>query len=153
MHEVADDVAVVQAHPRGDERRFASRRDAHVVDRDVLDQSPERALLLVRGALGGDEIFVVEAVAQLGRRQGPQHFEVETVPRQLVGHRDVARTGARCRGAIAMTSAMHSAITATTMMAVITSYEAVASISAASAKSLSVMPPWSWVESATRTLR
>ncbi len=71
---------------------------AHVVDRHVLDEPPERALLLVRGAFGGHEGLPVETVAQLRRREGPEHVEVEAVPRQLVRTPRPHPGQVRCRG-------------------------------------------------------
>ena len=50
-------------------------------------------LLRVRGALGGDEAAAVEPVAQLAAREREERLEVEAIPRQLVGDRDLAGAG------------------------------------------------------------
>ena len=61
------------------------------VDDDPVGEAAQTGLLLVRGALRGDEIRPAQPVAQLVPRQRPQPFEVEVIPRLLVRERDIDR--------------------------------------------------------------
>ena len=101
-------------------------------------------------ALGGDEAAPVEPVAQLGSRERVERLEVEAVPRQLVGDRDLAGPGPAVLGDRddhrERERQDHDADDDG-------DHVRQPSISVARSKSRSVRPPASWVESATRTLR